>query len=175
MSASVSSGAGSEGTSALLPAVAPPTTQDALELLHEDHGRIDALLADCEQLAASDSASSADASGLVSRLGALLIAHAQIERQLFYPAAGAAAQEVVDAIAEHEAIEAQLHQLSAPDFEMKTLRERVGRLAVAVRAHIAEEESVVFERIRVSGVDLHALGTQLSLRRGELLGHQGVD
>ena len=51
--------ASTEGSSASLPSVAPPTTQDALELLHEDHRRIEALVADCEHLAASESASSA--------------------------------------------------------------------------------------------------------------------
>ena len=154
---------------------ASASTQDALDLLHDDHRRIDDMLADCERLAASPQASSADRSGLISRLGALLIAHGQLEQQLFYPALGAPAAEIDDAVAEHEAIKQYLQRLSDVEAPPASLDECVKALAHAVREHVSEEERHLFARARSSGIDLHELGSQLALRRAELLGDQGVD
>lgn len=163
----------SEGASALLPTAAAPSTQDALQLLHADHRRIDAMLSDCERLAASDEASSADRSGLVSRLGALLIAHGQMEQQLFYPALRVARREIEQAEQAHADIARQLEQLSASGSSAAEFKERIAALAAAVRAHVSAEEAQLFAG--AEGLDLHALGTSLAMRRGELLGEQGVD
>lgn len=163
------------GSGAQVPQPAAASTQDALALLHDDHRHIEALLADCRMLAASEAPAAADASGLVSRLGALLIAHAQMEQQLFYPAVGLTATQMAEVVAEHQAIEAHLHALSHPEFDAAVFREQLDQLSTAVRGHLHQEEAQIFERARTSGVDLLALGTQLALRRGELLGPQGVD
>lgn len=165
------------GSESSASAAAPTaSTQDALALLHEDHQRIDAMLADCERLAAAGPQSSqADRSGLLSRLGALLIAHGQLEQQLFYPAVGAPADEIEDMVAEHEAIKEFLHRLSDADAQPSSFDNCVRALAESVRAHVHEEETQFFSRARSSGVDLYELGTQLALRRAQLLGHQGVD
>ena len=154
---------------------ASPTTQDALDLLHDDHRRIDALLADCERLVASPQSSSADRSGLISRLGALLIAHGQLEQQLFYPALGAPAAEIDDAVADHEEIKRSLLRLSEVDAPPASFDECIKTLALRVREHISAEEGQLFARARSSGIDLHELGSQLALRRAALLGDQGVD
>lgn len=161
--------------SAAPPGQASASTQDALQVLGDEHRRIEALLADCERLAADGQASSADRSGVVSHLGALLIAHAQMEQQLFYPAIGAPASEADAAIREHEAVEQQLERLSVADAPASAFASGVAALAQAVRAHLRHEEDRLFARARASGIDLQALGTQLALRRGELLGDQGVD
>lgn len=154
---------------------ASATTQDALDLLHDDHRRIDALLSDCERLVASAQASGADRSGLISRLGALLIAHGQFEQQLFYPALGASTAEIDDAIADHEAIKQALHRMSEVDAPPASFDKCVKTLAHTVREHIRAEEGQLFARARSSGIDLHELGSQLALRRAALLGDQGVD
>lgn len=167
--------AGSEGASALLPAAAAPSTQDALDLLHADHQRIAAMLADCERLVASGAASAADRSGMVSRLGALLIAHAQMEQQLFYPALGLDAQQLELAIAEHAAVEAVLQRLSEPDAASDAYSACIAELALQVREHVQKEEAELFALARSAGLDLPALGTRMALRRGELLGDQGID
>ena len=168
----------SEGASALLPAAAAPTTQDALGLLRADHQRVDAMLADCERLGGNLEASAADRSGLVSRLGALLIAHAQMEQQLFYPILGLDAAQLEQATADHASVETSLQALSnsnADDDGTENFAARIGVLAQQVRAHVKQEESEFFPKAKSAGIDLHELGTQMALRRGTLLGDQGID
>ncbi len=167
-------GAGREGASALLPTAAAPSTQDALDLLHADHQRIDSMLADCERMS-GPGASAADRSAMVSRVGALLIAHAQMEQQLFYPALGLDAQQLELAIAEHAAVETLLQRLAEPDAAAQAYGSRIAELALQVREHVQKEEAELFPLARSAGLDLLALGTQMALRRGELLGDQGID
>lgn len=166
--------AGGEGASASLPGVAAPSTQDALDLLRADHHRIDAMLADCERLGGAGE-SAADRSGMVSRLGALLIAHARMEQELFYPALGLTAGQLEDAVAEHAQVEALLQRLAEPEAAASAYAERVSALALLVRQHVQKEEAELFERAASAGLDLAALGTQMALRRTALLGDQGVD
>ena len=173
--ANADTAAKSEGASALLPTVAAPSTQDALDLLRADHQRVDALLADCERLAANRDASAADRSALVSRLGALLIAHGQMEQQLFYPALRLHTSQLEQATADHVAVQAALQGLSEPDADASAFVSRIGSLAQQVRAHVQTEEAEFFPKASAAGIDLHALGTQMAMRRGELLGDQGID
>jgi len=151
----------------------PPSTQDALELLFADHRRIDALLDDCARLAASPAHSEADRSGLVARLGALVGAHATMEHELFYPALPDAAALVADAEADHARITRQLQELAAPDLSAAGFAGRVADFARLLRDHVNLEELRLFPA--ALALDLQALGTRLALRRGELLGDQGVD
>ena len=161
--------------SASMPTTAAPSTQDALDLLRTDHQRADAMLSDCERLAGNRDASAADRSGLVARLGALLIAHAQMEQQLFYPALDLDAAKLEQATAEHAAVEASLQGLSEPDADAAAFAARIAALAQQVREHVRTEEADFFPKASAAGIDLHALGTQMALRRGELLGDQGID
>lgn len=165
----------SEGASALLPAAAVPSTQDALGLLRADHQRVDAMLADCERLGGNLEASAADRSGLVSRLGALLIAHAQMEQQLFYPILGLDAAQLEQATADHASVETSLQALSNSNGDTENFAARIGVLAQQVRAHVEQEEAEFFPKATSAGIDLHELGSQMALRRGTLLGDQGID
>jgi len=152
---------------------AAPSTQDALQLLRADHRRIDGMLNDCARLASARSSSRADRSGLLMRLGALLLAHAQLEKELFYPALAAAPMAVDDAHTDHDEIEAQFKRLNIGELPASEFGERVAALARLVREHVAEEERELFQRARP--LDLHELGTRMALRRGQLLGDQGED
>lgn len=151
----------------------PPSTQDALELLFGDHRRIDALLDDCARLASSSGHSEADRSGLVARLGGLLRAHATIEQELFYPALPAGHADVAEAVVEHERIARLLQAVASRDLLPDEFASRLAALAQEVRSHVTEEELRFFPAALT--LDLQALGTRLALRRGELLGDQGVD
>lgn len=151
----------------------PPSTQDALELLFADHRRIDHLLDDCARLAAAAGHSEADRSGLLARLGALLLAHTTMEQELFYPALRDIDARVQGAEAEHAHFGRQLESLSLPGLDGGGFAEALDSLARSVRAHMSDEELHLFPAALT--LDLQALGTRLALRRGELLGDQGVD
>jgi hypothetical protein len=146
-----------------------PTTQDALELLRADHACITALFADHAR-AAEDPVSDADRSALVGRIGALLSALLRIEEELFYPALG---HDDARARAEHDQIRRQLETLAARTGDGTAADEGVSALAAAVRAHREYEERELYPL--AGSLDLSALGARMAVRRGELLGDQGVD
>jgi hypothetical protein len=151
-----------------------PSTQDALAVLRADHRRIEGLLADYARLAAGH-ASAADRSGIISRVAAQWLSHAQITQEVFYPALDASEPLLERARANHADIAAQLAHLSrqATLPENARIDAQVAALARAVASHLAFEEAKLFPC--AAGLDLAALGTRLALRRGELLGDQGYD
>ena len=153
-----------------------PSTQDALAVLRADHRRIQALFADYARLAAGH-AGAADRSGMISRVGAQWLSHAQIAQELFYPALDASEPLLVRARSHHADIAAQLARLSGPATvpmpDNTGVDTQVAALAQAVTSHLAFEETSLFPC--AATLDLAALGTRLALRRGELLGDQGYD
>jgi hypothetical protein len=155
---------------------AAPATQDALAVLHEDHQRIHALFEAYQTLVAA-TATAADRSGLIARIGAALQAHTQIEDELFYPALQGhvppqALQEAQGSHTQAQALVAQITQDAAPgeqaDFSMQALQR-------IVQAHIAHEEIVFFTAAHSAGLDFATLGALLVTRRATLLGEQGAD
>lgn len=159
---------------------APPSTQDALEVLESDHRRLKTLFQDYARLTA-DGAADADRSGLLARIGALLRAHAQIQTELFYPALLAAGAVRQDDLPRHDALLADLAALAESDVRVDVrddLRDaefdrRVAQLGDKALAHAAQVEEQLFPAAR--SLDIKTLGTQLSQRRGDLLGDQGAD
>lgn len=154
------------------------SSQDALELLRADHRRIDKLIADCERLSAvgdtaADSGSDADRAGLVSRLAAVLKAHAQVEDELFYPALPAQAGVIGQARGDHAEMAALLQDLAQAQGDPAAYARSCAALAMAVRDHVVREEAELFPTARA--LDLAALGAHMAVRRAELLGEQGAD
>ena len=147
------------------------TAEDALELLRNDHRTIDGLL----ELLTTEGRGASDRHGLLSRLGALLRAHARIEDEIFYPAladrveAGALRQ----AEAEHAQIATLLEALAAVDPSRSGFDARALALAEAVRRHVTTEENQLMPRS--AGLDLQELGDRLARRRAVLLTDLAVD
>ena len=152
-----------------------PSTQDALQLLREDHQRIEALLRDCVRVAVDERglAPSADRNGCLERLAALLQVHAQIECELFYPLLKVDALERDSAQLDHDEIQVQLKALLVHAPPQDDFERQMGALAQLIRNHIVHEEGQLFRRL--GSPDLDALGAQLAVRRGALLGEQGAD
>jgi Hemerythrin HHE cation binding domain len=155
---------------------AAPSTQDAVALVHDDHAAIrtafDALLA-----ALHGEASEADRQGLLARVALRLRAHGQIERECLYPVLHGVAAERAPAEAEHAGFESALEALAAVTPPTAERNQALQALAVEVQCHAAEEEATLraYADGVGPGVDLLALGTQMALRRGELLADLGMD
>jgi hypothetical protein len=153
---------------------APAATQDALQLLRADHCRIDRLLEDCARLARGRvSSSPVDRSGLLARLGVLLLAHARIEEELFYPALSAAPMAVGDARTDHDQVEVQFKRLNIGSLSTVDFDAGITVLSGLVHEHVVEEEEHLFAHAHA--LDLQELGARIALRRAELLGIQGED
>ena len=153
------------------------TPLDALELLMQDHREVESFFRDFENLhGASDKSAQ-----LIAAACAELIIHDEIETDIFYPAVREAsdAEDIEDLLDdaedEHdetlELIEA-LDDLS-PDDERRATQFLA--LAKQVAIHIAEEETILFPRVRnLKALDLVALADSMKTRRAELMNNMGL-
>ena len=150
----------------------PPTRQDALELLREDHrliaGLFDSYAESQETLAV------AEKSALVARICNALTVHAAIEEEIFFPAI----RETVDAAGalidiaevEHASIKRLSDDLSATTPSLDSLYDaKVAVLGRYFSDHVHQQEDQLFPRIRKTAVELTALGEQLALRRSKAI------
>jgi hemerythrin superfamily protein len=144
---------------------------NAIELLKHDHDEVDAMFKQFEEI--KDGDDDAQKEELVERICQALTVHAQIEEQIFYPAARRALQEQGQDLLNEAAVE---HQ---------TMKDIVGRLEMAptsdplydagvkvlseyVKHHVREEEGELFPKVRSAGLDLKALGEELAQRKQAL-------
>ena len=147
---------------------------DAIELLKDDHRRIEKLFAEYESLRGRGPA---DAGGdrqriaqIAQQVAAELSVHAQLEETLFYPALQQAtgdARGIERAHEDHGQAKRLLRDLSsmAPDdgdFDSTMLS-----LAKAVREHVRMEEEHLFTEAR-GRLDAQAIGGQLADLRGKI-------
>lgn len=141
---------------------------DAITLLKQDHQEVKALFDAFQQ----DDADKAEIAIEVCRL---LTIHAQIEEEIFYPAAREAfgnddGDDLLDeAEVEHASAKdliAQIEELGESDdlFEAK-----VKVLGEYVQHHVKEEEGELFPKVKTSGLNLDAVGSELEKRKKVLL------
>ena len=142
---------------------------DAVTLLKQDHREVSELLEKFE------SASDAGKRSIAERICKALTLHAQIEEEIFYPAArnvlDAKDLDLVDeADVEHASLKGLIARIerSAPsDDHYEAL---VAVLGEYVKHHVKEEEHELFPKIRKADLDLQVLGEQLAQRKSALTG-----
>jgi hemerythrin superfamily protein len=128
---------------------------NALSVLKQDHGNVEALF---KQFEALDSGDAVEKRRVVDHIIEQLSVHAAIEEQVFYPAVRQAGEEAADTVLEgleeHHIVKWTLSELEslAPTDERFDAKVRV--LVESVRHHVEEEEGELFEIVR------RALGTQ---------------
>jgi hemerythrin superfamily protein len=148
-------------------------TRDAIDLLMDDHKRVDKLFGDFENVDRDD----ADAVQELVEIACMeLQIHSILEEEIFYPAVRA---EIADgdregqdllneAEVEHEMVDeliAKLQELE-PDDAMYAAYFAV--LAEYVKHHVGEEETELFPQVRAMSLDLQQLAEDMRLRREEL-------
>lgn len=143
---------------------------DAIELLSADHRSAMEL---CHALTAlcARGASGAEMLDLVTRLCLLQSIHGRIEVEVFYPGVRAPIGKGVS-----------LDQAQADDWVLKDLiadvaamqpgnagyARQIEALCQAIAHHVTQQEEEIFPSARRAGIDLQALGAQLTQRRKEL-------
>jgi iron-sulfur cluster repair protein YtfE (RIC family) len=144
--------------------------QDAIALLTADHREVSAMFKQFEEL--SDRAK-ATKQKLTQKICNALIAHTQIEEEIFYPAIREKvkdADDMVDeAVVEHAAAKDLIQQLLEMDADEDLYDAKVKVLGEEVEHHVGEEEEEMFEKARNSGLDLVALGQEMAQRKQEIL------
>jgi len=140
--------------------------EDAIKLLKGDHKEVLSLFE-----AFDGTEEEAKKEALARKICQALTTHAQIEEEIFYPAARDA--EVDDDLLDEANVEhASAKQLIAEINGMRPgddlFDAKVKVLGEYVRHHVEEEESELFPECRESDMDLKAVGQALAARKTEL-------
>ena len=144
--------------------------EDAIKLLTKDHREVEALFKQFED-SKEDKAEKAD---IVAQICDALSAHAEIEEEIFYPAAREALSEkgedlLDEAEVEHASIKSLVAQLedAEPDEELYDAKVKV--LTEYVKHHVKEEEGELFPKVKKTDLDLDALGAEMFERKTEIM------
>jgi len=147
------------------------STPDAIDLLIEDHEKVKKLFKEFEKLAKKD-----DIEGKVEVANTIceeLTIHAQIEEEIFYPAARAAIDDddmLNEAEVEHASAKDLIAQISGMSGKDEMYDAKVTVLSEYINHHVEEEEGEMFKKVKKSKLDLDALAVQMMERKEELLG-----
>ncbi|TPG07491.1 hemerythrin domain-containing protein [Sphingomonas oligophenolica] len=142
---------------------------DAIKLLKDDHKEVKAWFDAFDKT--DDDAKKQD---LANKICKALTVHAQIEEEIFYPAAYDALDKDGDDLLD----EAEVEHASAKDLISQIEASKVGEplfdakvtvLGEYIAHHVEEEEGELFPECRDSSMDLKGLGTQLAARKAELM------
>ena len=152
------------------PAKKADKPEDAIKLLTEDHREVEALFKKFEE-AKEDNSEKAD---IVAQICDALSTHAEIEEDIFYPAARDALSEkgedlLDEAEVEHASIKSLVAQLeeAEPDDDLYDAKVKV--LTEYVKHHVQEEEGELFPKVKKTGLDLDQLGAEMFERKTELM------
>ena len=144
----------------------------AIELLKRDHDEVDAMFRQFEDM--KDDGDAAAKESLVEKICDALTVHAQIEEEIFYPAARRALHEeegkelLDEAAVEHQTLKDLVGRLESAPIDDPLYDAGVKVLSEYVKHHVREEENELFPKVRSSDMDLQAIGEQLAQRKQQL-------
>jgi hemerythrin superfamily protein len=144
---------------------------DAIKLLKADHKEVKTWFKQYEDLEAD-----ADKQALAERICLALTVHAQIEEEIFYPAARAAIDDADlfdEAEVEHGTAKQLIAEIQAMKVGDRLFDAKVIVLGEYIDHHVEEEENEMFPEARDSDLDLKALGIQLAARKVALMAVAG--
>ena len=136
---------------------------NAISMLTDDHKKVKKLFKDFDKLKGKGDA--ADKETLVEQICAELTIHAEIEEEIFYPAAREAINDddmLNEAEVEHASAKDLIEQLQEMDSSDPTYDAQVTVLGEYVNHHVEEEETEMFPKVKKAKIDLGALGEELA-------------
>ena len=143
---------------------------EAIDMLKQDHGRVQKAFKEFERLAHEDAEACHE---LVMSVCEELKIHTTLEEDIFYPAVYDAIddEEIMnEAAVEHETARMLIEQLENMPEDDPNYHATFKVLGEYVRHHIREEEGEMFPAARKTGLDFAALGARMRERREELTG-----
>jgi hemerythrin superfamily protein len=144
-----------------------PKPKEAIALLRADHKLVNDLFEEYEKARSSNKKKA-----LVKQICTELSVHAQIEEEIFYPAAKQALRDkelIPEATVEHATLKELIAQVAdiEPDGELFDAKIKV--MSEYVKHHVKEEQNEIFPKVKATKLDLVELGAQLTERKEELL------
>ena len=142
---------------------------DAIALLKADHKEVKGWFDQFDK-----TENDAKKQELADKICKALTVHAQIEEEIFYPAAYDALDEEGDdmldeAEVEHASAKALIAQIEASSVGEPLFDAKVTVLGEYIAHHVEEEEKELFPECRSSPMDLKELGRKLAERKAELM------
>lgn len=152
-------------------------SQDVLHLLSEDHKKVIDMFDEFEQMKKKGDTDDEAKQILVESACTELTIHAQVEEEIFYPAARDAIDDMDlldEAEVEHASARQLMTELAAmqPDDDLYDAKFTV--LGEYVKHHIQEEEKQLFPKVKKSDMDLDELAEEIRQRKMELREELGV-
>ena len=150
---------------------------DAVQLLLSDHQTVRQLFDQYQQQAGS-ATGSPQKQQMAEQICKLVTVHANLEEELFYPAARQALgpHDLLDESAvEHASARDLIEQIQQMDPSEELYDAKVKVLGEYVKHHVQEEENELIPLLQQQGnLDFAALGQQMMTRRQELMSEMGV-
>jgi len=145
--------------------------KDAIALLKADHKEVKTMV---EQF--NKSRSDSKKAELAEKICAALEVHAEIEEELFYPAAREALKKNGDLIdeaeVEHTSLKELIAKIKGGSLGDDLWEAQVKVLGEYVNHHVKEEEGEIFPKVRKTSLDLEGIGEQLAERKQQLQNDQ---
>ena len=142
-------------------------SMDAVELLKDDHEKVQDLFDDFEDTQDTDVRRQ-----ICETVRNELTVHTRIEEEIFYPAVRAELGEddlMDEAEEEHHVAKMLISELENMSADDDHFAAKFTVLAESVRHHIKEEEGEMFPKVKRSNLDLDDLGEQMATRKQELM------
>lgn len=142
-------------------------TPNAIELLKNDHRKVEALFEEFEKSRRGEKRER-----LVQEICKELTLHADLEETEFYPLVRRTLNEAEDMIdeakVEHASLRWLIKQLQTADSESDLYEAKVTVLKEYVQHHVKEEEKELFPKVKKSEIDIDELGEKLQASKLEL-------
>jgi hemerythrin superfamily protein len=142
---------------------------DAIKLLTADHAKVKKMFKEFEKLSKkNDEEGKAE---LAAQICEELTIHAQLEEEIFYPAAREAIEDeemMNEAIIEHNSAKDLISQIQSMGASDPMFDATVKVLGEYVNHHVEEEQNEIFPKVEKAKVDLEEIGAQIAQRKEEL-------
>ena len=146
------------------------TTIDAIDMLKQDHDKVDKAFKDFEKMDRQDAEA---CRRLIETVCDELKVHTTLEEEVFYPAVREAIEDedlMNEAAVEHETAKMLIDQLENMGTDDPNYYATFTVLGEYVRHHIKEEQGEMFPAAKKAKLDLVALGERMRTRKEELAG-----
>ncbi len=140
--------------------------KDAIKLLTEDHNKVKKLFKDYEKLSKKNDTEAKEE--LAQQICEELTIHAQLEEEIFYPAAREAIKDdrlMNEAMVEHGSAKDLISQIGSMKISDPMYDAVVTVLGEYVNHHIKEEEEEIFPKVQKSKMDLEEIGSEIAERK----------
>ena len=154
------------------------SSHDAIKMLTEDHRKVTDLFDEFEKMKKRADTDEEAKQLLIETACAELTIHAQLEEEIFYPAARDAIDDMDlldEAEVEHATARQLISELAAMQSGDDLYEAKFTVLGEYVKHHIEEEEKELFKKVKKSELDLAELGEELHERKLELHAELGVE